>query len=56
MAAERMGKEAAVLVASGTMGNLVCGLAHCQRGNEVILGDKSHIVKGEGGARLDRGR
>jgi threonine aldolase len=43
MAAERMGKEAAVLVASGTMGNLVSQLAHCNRGDEMILGDQSHI-------------
>jgi threonine aldolase len=42
MAAERMGKEAALLVTSGTMGNLVCLLTHCKRGEEVILGDMSH--------------
>ena len=43
MAAERMGKEAAMLVPSGTMANLTCVLTHCTRGNEVILGEKSHI-------------
>ena len=42
MAAERMGKEAGLFVASGTMGNLVALLAHCQRGNEYIIGDMSH--------------
>ncbi len=42
MAAERMGKEAALFVASGTMGNLVALLTHCGRGDEVILGDRSH--------------
>ena len=42
LAAERMGKEVALLVASGTMGNLVCVLTHCQRAEEVILGDMSH--------------
>lgn len=42
-AAHRMGKPAALLVASGTMGNLVCQLAHCGRGDEIILGDQSHI-------------
>lgn len=42
MAAERLGKEAAVFVASGTMGNLVSQLAHCGRGDEMILGDASH--------------
>ncbi len=43
MAAERMGKEAALFVTSGTMANLVSQLAHCQRGDEMILGDQSHI-------------
>ena len=52
MAAERLGKEAAVYVTSGTQGNLVALLAHCQRGDEVILGDTSHIVKGEGGGPM----
>ncbi len=49
MAAERMGKEAALLVASGTMGNLVCALTHCRRGEEVILGDRSHTFLYEAG-------
>ena len=38
LAAERMGKEAALFVPSGTMGNLAAVLAHCGRGDEVILG------------------
>ena len=42
MAAERMGKEAALFVASGTMGNLVSLLTHCGRGDEVILGHLAH--------------
>ncbi len=42
MAAERLGKEAAVFVTSGTMGNLVSLLAHCGRGDEIILGSLSH--------------
>ena len=42
MAAERLGKEAALFVASGTMGNLVSLLAHCGRGDEIILGNLSH--------------
>lgn len=46
-AAELMGKEAGLLVASGTMGNLVCVLTHCRRGEEAILGDKSHIFLNE---------
>ena len=42
MAAERLGKEAALYVVSGTMGNLVSLLAHCGRGEEIILGSLSH--------------
>ncbi len=49
MAAERVGKEAALFVVSGTMGNLVCSLTHCARGEEVILGDKSHMFLNEAG-------
>jgi len=49
MAAERMGKEAAMLVVSGTMGNLVCVLTHCRRAEEVILGDRSHTFLYEAG-------
>jgi threonine aldolase len=49
MAAERLGKEAALFVASGTMGNLAAILAHCGRGDEVIVGDKAHTVLYEAG-------
>ena len=49
MAAERLGKEAALFVASGTMGNLVSQLTHCGRGDEIILGDESHIFFNEQG-------
>ena len=42
LAAARLGKEAALFVASGTMGNLVSLLAHCGRGEEIILGSQSH--------------
>jgi len=49
MAAERMGKEAALMVVSGTMANLVCVLSHCRRGEEVILGDRSHTFLYEAG-------
>jgi len=42
MTADRLGKEAALFVASGTMGNLVSLLAHCGRGDEIILGSLSH--------------
>ena len=48
MAAEMLGKEAAVFVTSGTQGNLIGILSQCQRGEEVIGGDKSHIIRAEG--------
>ena len=50
LAAERLGKEAAVFAVSGTMGNLVCQLAHCGRGDEIILGSHSHTFFFEQGA------
>jgi len=49
LAADRLGKEAALFVVSGTMGNLVALLTHCGRGDEVILGDKSHTFLFEQG-------
>lgn len=49
LAAERLGFEAGLFVASGTMGNLVALLTHCGRGDEVILGDKSHTIVYEQG-------
>ncbi|MBK9779062.1 MAG: low-specificity L-threonine aldolase [Anaerolineales bacterium] len=48
-AAEMLGKEAALFVPSGTMGNLLALLVHCARGEEVICGDKSHIYVNEAG-------
>ncbi|MFP4458737.1 MAG: low-specificity L-threonine aldolase [Candidatus Zixiibacteriota bacterium] len=49
MAAEMTGKEKALLVPSGTMANLIAILTHCQRGDEVILGDNCHSFIYEGG-------
>jgi threonine aldolase len=49
VAAERFGKEAGLFVASGTMGNLVSILAHCGRGEEIILGTKAHTFRYEAG-------
>ena len=49
LAAERVGKAAAMLVTSGTMGNLCAILAHCGRGQEALVGDQSHIYHYEGG-------
>lgn len=49
LAAAMVGKEAALLVTSGTMGNLTALLAHGARGQQVLLGDESHIYHYEGG-------
>lgn len=49
MAAEKMGKQAGLFVPSGTMGNLAAVLAHCGRGDEVILGNKAHTFLYEAG-------
>lgn len=48
-AAAMLGKEDSLFVPSGTMGNLLALLVHCQRGDEVIVGDKSHIYINEAG-------
>jgi len=49
LAAERVGKEAALFVPSGTMANLISVLVHCRRGEEMILGDQAHIYIYEAG-------
>ena len=41
-AASLLEKEAGLFVASGTMGNLVALLTHAGRGDEIVLGDRSH--------------
>ena len=50
LAAARLGKEAALFVASGHMGNLVSLLTHCGRGDEIIVGDQAHIFYYEQGS------
>src|SRR3970282_2295603 len=49
MAAGLTGKEAALFVPSGTMGNLAAILAHCQRGDEIIVGNLAHTFLFEAG-------
>ena len=49
LAAEMTGKEAALFVTSGTQGNQVSLAAHCERGEEAIVGFDSHIFKAEAG-------
>lgn len=48
-AAALLGKEAALYVSSGTMSNLTAVLAHCNRGDEIILAKQSHIFQYEAG-------
>ena len=44
------GKEAAMYLPSGTMCNVIAILTHCQKGDEVIAHESSHILHSEGGA------
>ncbi|KLO25013.1 MULTISPECIES: low-specificity L-threonine aldolase [unclassified Marinitoga] len=50
LAADILGKEAALFVPSGTFGNQLALFTHCNKGDEVILGDDCHIVQHEAGA------
>jgi len=50
LAAEKMGKEAALFVPSGTMGNQIAIMVHTKPGDEIIVNANSHIVKKEVGA------
>ena len=47
--AELLGKEASVFVSSGTQSNLCALMAHCQRGDEYLVGDHAHTYMYEGG-------
>jgi len=49
LAAKLIGKPAAMLVASGTMGNLISLMTHAERGDEVIIDPESHIFYYEAG-------
>ncbi|MEA3442805.1 MAG: low-specificity L-threonine aldolase [Chloroflexota bacterium] len=44
LAADMLGKEAALLTASGTMSNLIAVLTHTHHGNEILLGSEAHIL------------
>ncbi len=50
LAAEMLGKEAAVYVPSGTMANVAATMSHVRRGDEVIVGSRSHMYLNEQGA------
>ncbi len=49
IAADKLGKEAAMFVASGTMGNLAAMLTHCPRGTKAFLGAEAHTYVYEAG-------
>lgn len=49
LAAERLGKEAALFVTSGTQSNLLAIMSHCQRGEEYIVGQTAHTYRYEAG-------
>jgi threonine aldolase len=48
-AAALLGKEAAIFCASGTQSNLIALMAHCERGDEYIVGQDAHTYKYEAG-------
>jgi threonine aldolase len=49
LAAERLGKESALFVSSGTQSNLIGVMSHCQRGDEYIVGQMAHTYHYEAG-------
>ncbi|WP_370543117.1 GntG family PLP-dependent aldolase [Geomicrobium sp. JCM 19055] len=50
LAANKLGKESGLFVTSGTQGNLLAVLSQTERGDEVIIGEESHIFYSETGA------
>ena len=48
-AADLMGRPAGLFVPSGTMGNQIAMLCHCNRGDDVLVGEGSHSVLYEAG-------
>lgn len=48
--AELLGKEAALFVPSGSMGNQIALMLHCRRGDSVVVGEGTHCMVYEGGA------
>ncbi len=49
LTAEMVGMEKSLFVSSGTMANLIAIMVHCNRGQEMIVGNKSHVYLDEGG-------
>ncbi|MFW9770116.1 MAG: GntG family PLP-dependent aldolase, partial [Candidatus Thorarchaeota archaeon] len=54
-AAKKLGKEASLLVTSGTQGNLISMLAQAKRGDEIVVEEKSHSFLFEGGSMASMG-
>ena len=55
LAADKLGKQAALFVTSGTQGNLIAVLGHSRRGDEAILGYESHVFQWEVGGMASIG-
>src|ERR1700748_1124803 len=53
--AERLGKQAAVFMPSGTMCNVTATLAYCRPGDEILAQESAHILAREGGAHAALG-
>lgn len=49
LAADMLGKEAALFTSSGTQSNLLAVMSHCERGDEYIVGQHAHTYRFEGG-------
>lgn len=47
LAAALLGKERALFVPSGTFGNIAALMTHCRRGEEVVVGEKAHVLNNE---------
>src|SRR3546814_20413358 len=56
MAADLLGFEDALFAPSGTQTNLIALLTHCQRGQQVILGQQWHTYRWEAGGMAELGR
>ena len=51
-AARLLNKQAALFVSSATQANLIAMMTHCRRGEEVISGDRYHVIVAEAGGAL----
>ncbi|MDH3602866.1 MAG: low-specificity L-threonine aldolase [Candidatus Tectomicrobia bacterium] len=49
LAAEMLGKEAALFVSSGTMANQICAKVHTQPGDEIVMEQTNHLFRAESG-------